>query len=286
MEQYPHLRPKGVPTSYKGPPMFKEVHVVTLSNEDILTCSCGLGFRYGIPCRHLFVLEPKYDLADIDYRYQVSFSYYGYHPEHQDVTQAFKRRHTREHNGIRRKTLAIQDELPFLSHPAPYTIEYILQLQQSKKPVCWNYTEDEYPPSFNSVGAGHGDFTQESVIGMYDSDGAAITHDDEADLILTVTEESPSSTPETSLDVTDAQLISKFKSCLSCHKSQSSKKALWVMLTTTEQNQRRKLIQDNPALLGNPDDEFQSLHLPLDKAHKSVQHAYSRSRSKRQKRHR
>jgi hypothetical protein len=267
--------------------MFKEVHVITLSDKDILTCSCGLGTRYGIPCRHLFVLEPRYDLADIDYRYQVTFSYYGYHPDHKDVTQAFRQRHGREHNGIRRKTLPIQDELPFLSHPAPYTIEYILQLHESKVPVCWNYTKEEYPAAYRTQGnvtSGLGDFTQESVIGEYDSDGVPVETEVGVDGVRTQPTVPPST--ERPDDVTDAQLISRFKSCLNCHQSQIAKQSLWEILTTTEQNQRRKLIADNPRLLGNGEDEFQSLHLPIDKSHESVQHAYSRSRSKRKKRHR
>lgn len=67
MEMYPYLRPNGVPTTFKGPPVFKQVHLIVLSQKNILTCSCGLKHHYGILCRHLFALEPEYNLGDIDH---------------------------------------------------------------------------------------------------------------------------------------------------------------------------------------------------------------------------
>ena len=275
MEQYPYLRPEGVPATFKGPPMFKEAHVVELSDANILTCSCGHGHQYGIPCRHLFALEPEYDIMDIDYRYQVSFSYYGFHPDHREVTQAFIRRQSKEHNGIRKKTLEIVDTVPFLSEPRPYTIQQILGLFESPIPICWNYSKHEYPETYVDgldQTVAQGDFTQESVANIYDNDGALFDldningpEDDSSNhVVMTgMVERAPS--------ITDAQLISKFKSCLSCHKSDIAKKALWEMLTTTEQNQRRLLVTESPRLLGNNDDEFHSLHLPIDQTRESVQ---------------
>ncbi len=68
--------------------------MVKLSEDDdvLLACSCGHMMGVGIvaPMSSCIALEPKYDLLDIDYRYQNTFSYYGFHPDHREVSQAFK----------------------------------------------------------------------------------------------------------------------------------------------------------------------------------------------------
>jgi hypothetical protein len=292
-DQFPHLRMEGVPPSFKGPPTFKEAHLVVLSKENILTCSCGLKHRYGIPCRHLFFLEPEYHLADIDYRYQVTYSYYAYHPDHGDITKAYKARHNKEHNGVLRKTLVVQDDLPYLSHACPFSIQEILQLHESTVPICWNYCKDEYPESFTCASnnnAALGDLTQESVINAYDSDGVAVDdslHEPDDFSQSTNHKVIPASSSSREIQehtLTDAQLLSKFKSVMNCHKSQLSKNTLWKLLTDAELNQKRILIRQNPGLLGEGDQEFVSLHLPIDQARESVQHSYKHSRTGMKKR--
>jgi hypothetical protein len=301
-ETFPHLQGDALPNSFKGPPKFKEAHMIVLSKQNILTCSCGLKHRYGIPCRHLFSVEPEYDLGDIDYRYQVTYAYYAYHPNHGGVTRAYKARHLKEHNGIRRKTLAIQEDLPYLSNVTPYTADEILNLYSAEIPKCWNYKPHEYPESFSEPQNNHegpmGDLTQESTVNCYDSDGVVLAEDhfseDQQGRLSpsesTATQDNPeAATHQGGLResvLTDAQLISKFKSVLNVHKSQSSKQMLWKVLTDAELSEKRKIIGEHPSLFGDANEEFLSLHLPLDRAHESVQHAYRKSKEARKKRKR
>jgi hypothetical protein len=303
---YPHLRPEGVPISFKGPPIFKEAHLVVLSGDDILTCSCGLKHRYGIPCRHLFSLEPEYDLSDIDFRYQVAYSYYAYHPDHRDVTRAYKARQSCEHNGIGRKSLKVETVVPHLITPSPLTVQQIVDIYKSKYPLCWNYLPREYsdsyrPPSQGMVRDLTGDFTQESTRCTYDSDGALASEtslhgdvdtNDEVD--TGIAHEDSAANPsireisrQSNMPViTDAQLLSKFKGVMNCHKSQTAKKVLWTILNEAERNQKKRLISENPALIGTGHQEFVSLHLPIDRTRESVQHAYQRSRIDRKRKKR
>jgi hypothetical protein len=120
MEAYPQLRSEGLPRSFKGPPQFKTVNVVTLGDDGVLRCSCGLSHQYGIPCRHMFALEAKCDVWDIDYQYQLSYVYYAWHHNHSKVTQAFKKRGLLEYQGIKLKTPEIHTMLPFLSECSPF----------------------------------------------------------------------------------------------------------------------------------------------------------------------
>jgi hypothetical protein len=39
LDDYPELRPHGVPLSFKGPLQFQEVHVIHLIDDEILVCS-------------------------------------------------------------------------------------------------------------------------------------------------------------------------------------------------------------------------------------------------------
>ena len=294
-ETFPHLQEDALPATFKGSPKFKEAHMIVLSDRNILTCSCGMKHRYGIPCRHLFTVEPEYDLGDIDYRYQVTYAYYAYHPDHGDVTKAYKARHLKEHNGMQRKTLAIQEDLPYLSNVTPYTADEILNLYSSDIPKCWNYKPKEYPESyFVSPENPHGpmgDLTQESTVNVYDSDGVVVADNDSSD---GENEDGPQDDHEAATPpvgqresvLTDAQLISKFKSVMNVHKSHASKQVLWKVLTNAEQTQKRKIMSESPSFIGGANDEFLSVHLPLDHARESVQHAYRKTRNARKKRKR
>lgn len=279
---------------------------MNLGDDAVLRCSCGLSERYGIPCRHLFSLEDHYDIGDIDHRYQTAYSYYAWHPNHAEVTKAFKNRSIREHQGIRKKTLHIHTELPFLSVDSSYSIQDFICLYSSSVPICWNYSIAEYPESYQEqcLGTATGDFTQEEVIGDYDSDGVPIDVDNALVAMLDSncepihvnnalvdmsddigSDEVNPSTPRLPT-ITDAQLLTKFKSVMNCHKSQPSKRALWQLLTDTEYKQKVDLIRQNPSLLANTNEEFSSLHLALDTSAESIQHAYSHSRNKKKRKNR
>jgi hypothetical protein len=289
MEEYPHLRGDGLPPSFKGPPQFRTVNVVTLEDDNVLRCSCGLSDRYGIPCRHLFALEDSYDIRDIDHRYQSSYAYYAWHPNHAKVTQAFKRRSLLEYRGIRHKTLEIHTLLPFLSLDSPFSIEDILRLFHSPIPVCWNYSVHEYPGSYTNdcTGSAGGDFTQEEMIQDYDSDGApvhqATSNSDQ------LNDDGSTCRPVlagTIPLINDGQLLSKFKAVMNCHKSQISKKKLWEILINAKHSQKIEILREQPSLLGGSQEEFVSLHLALDTSSESVQYAYGHSRNKKKRKNR
>ena len=65
------------PPNFKGPPQFRSVHKISLENG-ILSCSCCFKKRFGIPCRHLFSVEPNYNTEDIHCRWQKAYSIYCY----------------------------------------------------------------------------------------------------------------------------------------------------------------------------------------------------------------
>jgi hypothetical protein len=64
--------------------------------------------------------------------------------------------------------------------------------------------------------------------------------------------------------LTDAQLLSKFKSVMNSHKSPSSKVTFWEFLTVAELNKKRNILWTTPGILGQVDEEFVSLHLPTN----------------------
>lgn len=149
-----------------------------------------------------------------------------------------------------------------------------------------------------------GDLTQESVLQAYDSDGAIYqptdmeregilpdrmesngslsSEDSEEEICSTVSNPEGPNDPR----LTDAQMLSKFKSVLTCHKSQKSKQQLWKALTKQEVYQKKQLIRQNPGLIGIGPQEFVSLHLPINKANESVQNSYRHSRTATGKRRR
>ena len=201
----------------------------------------------------------------------------------------------KEHNGIQRKTLVIHDDLPFLSHVTPYTADEILNLYSSVTPECWNYKSREYPDSFSDPQDNQqgptGDLTQESTVNCYDSDGVVLVDDSDSDVSnIPIDENDPQAAnleggPRESI-LTDAQLISKFKSVLNVHKSQKSKQVLWKVLTDADVLEKRNILVESPELVGGTHDEFLSLHLPLDRARESVQNAYRKTKFARRKRKR
>jgi hypothetical protein len=144
-----------------------------------------------------------------------------------------------------------------------------------------------------------GDLTQESVMAVYDSDGAIAMTDGTDEEVANMNQlvndlpapvDQRTSVPEgehpNEARLTDAQLLSKFKSVLNCHKSQQSKKRLWKVLLDQEFCQKKLLIQENPRLLGEGPQECVSLHLAIDQARESIQHSYRHSRTKSRKRRR
>jgi hypothetical protein len=256
-----------------------------LNTNNILSCSCGLKDRYGIPCRHLFCIEPEYDIGDIDFRYQIAYAYYAYHPNHAGITKCYKTRALCEHAGIRQKNRIIRDNLPFLSTSKHCTLGDMQHIKGANIPICWNYQHTEYPPCYVEGDSGAGDFTQEYVALSWDSDGVFAAGDDQE--VNSDTEEVDVDNGKVLVPVHDAnvvdrrellndgQLLTKFKTVMSYHKGQQDKRCLWEVLSRAEDNQRQKLLSARPALIGTQDGEMISLHLPIDKAAESIRHTNS-----------
>ena len=86
--------------NFKGSAQFCSGHKITL-NQGILSCSCCFKKIYGIPCRHLFCIEPNYNTEDIHCRWQKAYSIYCYAEAFQDVTKVYKRLMLLQHWEIR-----------------------------------------------------------------------------------------------------------------------------------------------------------------------------------------
>ena len=69
------------PHSVLDIPRFRNVWKVQKDSNGVFVCQCGFKHRYGFPCRHLFSIEPCYDLDDIDVRWHNDFGYFAYHPQ-------------------------------------------------------------------------------------------------------------------------------------------------------------------------------------------------------------
>jgi hypothetical protein len=105
-------------------PQFKMVHVITLEGS-ILVCSCGYKHRYGIPCRHLFSLEPKYDINDIYCCWQGSYALFAFHPSCQSTTKDFLMKSKIEHIVLSLKTMKQHQQEHILPYLVTLMVHYI-----------------------------------------------------------------------------------------------------------------------------------------------------------------
>ena len=178
------------PPNFKGPPQFCSVHKISLK-DGILTCSCGFKNRFGIPCRHLFCIEPNYNTEDIHCRWQKAYSIYCYSEGCRDVTQVYKKIIAFQHWGISVK----EGNKNFISFPRglincsvfPTVISSVddsndsdvldetMHIYNSPIPVCWNYSFHEYPPEYQKRVSQDVvekmSYSQEFCDNSFDSDG-------------------------------------------------------------------------------------------------------------------
>lgn len=249
-----------------------------------MVCSCGYKHRYGIPCRHLFSLEPEYDINDIDSRWQIVYALMAFTPGRDSLTAKFLSRETVEHSGLRRKSLTPwSGQFPYLLPLSKRTTEEILTVSNSRYPVCWNYQLKDYPAKYqetvdddfsdsNEVWVDddpeNQDFTQESI-GV----GAAASMATQLHM------------PQVSVP----QLFIRFKSMIKHFATPSSRLDLYNSLVRLEDERRRQQIVDNGNLVQPQDTEWTSLDLPGDKSkestrfdpHKKTYKARSRKRKRR-----
>ena len=239
--------------------------------------------RYGIPCRHLFAVEPMYTLLDIHCRWQVKYAHHFHTEGSGNITKAYKAQIILEHNGIEKK----DDNIIFIQQQSSkYSKIYqcdnmdvlnrIMQIYEGEIPTCWNYRFEEYPINYqikvpqSTVEAQP--FSQEFVASNLDSDGE-YKEDEVYD--RRIVKMSEGKTP----NISDSKIIQKLKSMLYLFPSVIDKKQLYDSLLSTENAKYSEKLNLVPPNENNVNVAFVSSHLPLDKSKESTQHTYTYPRS-------
>jgi len=157
-----------LPVSFRGRPQFCRAHRIKVEifhpGMTALLCSCGYQNRYGIPCRHVFGLEPTCCLADISCRWQLRYALYAHSDK--KMTEIFKKIKASEYKGLLVKNGDLlqrgHDKWPCRilmpweeSGETDTSIEdtnfkRVMDIHHSSVPVCWNYPTSEYPPRYCS----------------------------------------------------------------------------------------------------------------------------------------
>ena len=131
-------------------PSFMMAHEVKLV-DGVLVCDCGLPNRYGCPCRHLFSLEPEYDLVDIAPRWHTAFAYYAYQPGYENLTKLYDEKRSTMTFGIIPKMFDVtpsSEAYPIALPGCFHKVDHVLKVYKSPVPLCYNYNVDEYPAAF------------------------------------------------------------------------------------------------------------------------------------------
>ena len=260
-------------------PRHQRVYVITLI-DGILVCSCCWAFRFGCPCRHLFAIEPCYDIRDVEYRWHTPYAYYAYSPGHEELTQLYESSWTRQICGIILKSVVPSKTFPFKWSSCEYDLQDFLSILESPVPLCWNYSVDKYPEKYRIMLASvpspsDGDFdvddcslhsfglTQESI-------GVGIAHDAIHESMAYVR----------TRKVDDPTLMTQFKTMLPYFVSAESKAALLDVLKEAEHKQRIETRDSMSMTTENPvvGDQFVSVHLPIGKQKESKQFRRKRRR--------
>ena len=256
------------------PPRYKTAWEVQKDEKGWLRCKCGYSHRYGIPCRHLLAVEPKYDLLDIDSRWLRWYGYFAYHPGRpNDGNDCFH-----ESTGIRHKTdLAIEGPFPFPLPGCQLSANQFLAVSDSSHLHCWNYNVADYPQKHRGLAVESGSpelsgspepscqmFTQESTAPDM-TEGNTIPQQEE---ILTFSAPIPRT-------VSQAQVHTFFKDMLPLFNCPSSRKRLYEKLEEERDNQETRLREKQPKI-GDRQNEvsFVSSNVPFDKSCESIQNTY------------
>lgn len=239
--------------------------------------------RYGIPCRHLFAVEPMYTLLDIHCRWQVKYAHHFYTEGSGNITKAYKARIILEHNGIQQKeknTILNQQRTSKFSKIYKCdnmdVLNRIMQIYEGEIPTCWNYRFEEYPINYQVKASQRTveaqPFSQEFVGTNLDSDGE-YKEDEVYDRRIIKRNEGKSH------DISDSKIIQKLKSMLYLFPSVIDKTELYDCLATTANAKYSEKLNLVPPSDHNVDVRFVSSHLPLDKSKESTQHTYTYERS-------
>jgi hypothetical protein len=289
----------GCPLSFKGPPQFREAHVIDIvlgrrDGDRILVCSCGYKQRFGICCRHILGLECRYELDDIASRWQTSYALYAFECGYDEITTAYQRIETDEHAGIRIKSMSLLlagsiDKLPrLLTTPGDLTVQSALELYYSSVPICWNYEVNDYPPEFNpdilctASAAALPQFSQEYTSTGFDNlPQVTLT----AEIARIATRQGGAS------NASNASIIQQLKALLSLVTTQEDRNSLSKLLGSFENDMYKAKAaamtkRQQASLFGsgtNADMQDMvdvSFGLPLDTDNKSTQNTYQSKRRK------
>lgn len=301
---------KNCPASFRGPPQFLEAHTVDVVSTGspekrtrTLVCSCGFKHRYGVVCRHLLAIEPKYDLWDIHCRWQTAYALCAYEKGKEDITNSYIDVIKSGYNdGITVKSqeiMELMDGCHDLSFPrkivtgtgedddddndSQWNVRDMLAVYNSSVPMCWNYSRSDYPPNYGTSRTGNQTdmmlFTQES----FEPDG-------NNDALLCESEEDEAdgySKDEIEMDRSTklAMILQKTKDLNAMASTLYSMEALNKLydgLSAIELEAFRNQVAALPArkrnyLLGNEGD-IVSFSAPFDNQRKSTQQTYKRRR--------
>ena len=266
------------PHSVLDIPRFWNVWKVQKDSNGVFVCQCGYKHRYGIPCRHLFSIEPCYDLYDIDVRWHTDFGHFAYHPQAGLEKQLTTTAGLEEKNfGIRCKKADVPTsrQFPYVVSGKGVRIPQFLQFLNSPHVLCTNYKVEEYPSLAESNVA----FTQESTAHedtLFSLECGAMPRDnmDPTDMLIDEDPQPAFSIP-TGTSITQAQLFTFFKDMLPLFNCPSSRHRLLESLSAnrTEREIQLKSKKRNVASEGS-DTTLVSSNVPFDTARESYQNTY------------
>lgn len=266
-------------------PVFKRIHTIRLM-DGVAICSCGYKQRMGIPCRHLFRIEPQYCDRDIHHRWSLAYAAFAYDSNYTKLTSLFEDLQKNEHNGVSLKGDLSRSRFPYLWDDSECTVEEILKMNGEQAPRCFNWDVNEYPTKYRVMFAdeeddtffsipcdNYGDLTQESVCTGIAEDFSL--HGMEVSGLVA------------GKGVNDGHLFTQLRTMLPYFQTEDSKGKLLQCLKQLEMDQRREHLKRKEVvdeLVGTKtgDDEYVSVHLPIDKSKESHQfkNMYKRSKNK------
>ena len=260
-----------VNSSILTPPRIRTAWKVCL-RHGILVCDCGYRHRVGIPCRHLFCIEQKYEVSDIASRWQIAYAYWGHNPKMRDLTRLYEEMEAKDHNGLRLKSWQppIREECPYLWEGSKICKAVFDRMINGARPLCWNYNKSSYPPMADSTengyeSEGHGFmFSQESYVEM----------DDET--LEGVGDHSLGS--HRAPDLNHGQMMTSFKDALRLCTSKEDRQTLNALIVNFIQQKNAEYLGKRKAEECNEEDEYFSSQVPFDRSKKSTQHTYKRNR--------
>ena len=249
-------------------PVFKRVYVVTLL-DGILLCDCDWGFRFGIPCRHLFSVEPCYDKRDVDCRWHVAYAYYAYAPGHEELTKLYEKRAKTEHCGIILKSFTPSASFPSKHDGCKHEVDDFVEILESPVPLLWNYLVDSYPQKYQQRVSCVSSDSEDSGFGM---DSCGLTQES---VPVGMVDYSPNESMAyvRTRGVKDCEIFTQLKTMLPIFDTGDSRGELLDQLREIERKRRVDVISGQKMTTNNAkvEQDYVSAHLPMGKQKESRQ---------------